>query len=79
MPIEDDSSKKLSEIEDYRMKQPALCPEERTVVQHFESSHSRDSHSRFIDSFPQKSGVKVLGESKTQAEEGFKLKRQSYM
>ena len=69
MPIEDDSSRKFLENEDNNMKQPVLSPEERTVVQHLESLHSRDSYGRLIVPHPQKESVKVLGESRPQ--EGF--------
>ena len=58
------------------MKQPVLSPEERTVVQHFESSQTRDSHGRSIVPLLRKSGVKALEESRTQPEERHnKLKR----
>ena len=65
MPLEDYSSRKFLEIKDYRMKQPVLSPEERTVVQHFKPSHSIGSHGRFIVPLQQKSGVKALRESRT--------------
>ena len=68
---DDDSLKKFWEIEDYNRKQPVLSPEERTVLQRFESACSRDNHRRLIVLLPQKSGVKPLGESRTQAEERF--------
>ena len=71
MPLEDDSLKKFWEIEDYNMKQPVLSLEEKSVVQHFESSYSRDECGRFIVPLPRKSGVVALGESRTQAEERF--------
>ena len=71
MPIEDDSLRKFWEIEDYNMKKPVLSLEEKSVVQHFESSYSRDESGRFIIPLPRKPGAVALGESRTHAVERF--------
>ena len=68
---DDDSLRKFWEIEDYNTKQPVLSPEERTVLQHFKSTYSRDNHLRFIVPLLRKSGVKPLEESRIQAEERY--------
>ena len=41
--------------------------EERTVVHHFETNHSRTANGRFVVPLPKKSDVKPLGESRSQA------------
>ena len=51
------------------MKQPVLSPEKRTVVKHYEPSHLKDNHGKFVVPLLWKSGVKVLGELRTQQEE----------
>ena len=68
---DDDSLKKFWEIEDYNTKQLVLSPEERTVLQHFESTYSRNNLGRFVVPLLRKLGVKLLEESRTQAEERF--------
>ena len=56
MRLEEDTLRRFWEIEDSNMKEPVLSLEEKSVVQHFESSYSRDEHSRFIVPFPGNQG-----------------------
>ena len=58
LPYKNDSLGKFREIDDYNLKKPVLSPEEKTLVQRFEPSHSKDSHCRFIVPLPWKSGLK---------------------
>ena len=74
--MEDNALQKFWEIEDHNMDRPVLTQEERAVVQHFESSHSRDSDGRYIVPLPRKLGVAPLGESREKAVTRFtKLER----
>ena len=63
----DDILRKFWEIEEQPLSQPVLSPEERTVVWHFESEHSRTSSGCFFVPLPRKPDAKPLGESRTQA------------
>ena len=45
----------------------ALSPEERTVIQHFQETHTRNDTGRFIVPLPRKPQRKPLGESRSQA------------
>ena len=58
-PVENELSRKFWEIGDYSMKQPVPSSEESTMVQHYESLHSRNSQSRFV--VLRKSGVQACG------------------
>ena len=68
---DDDNMRKFWEIEDYNMKHPVISPEERNMLQHFDSTYLRDSNGGLIFPLPQKSGVKPLRESRTQARERY--------
>lgn len=77
----DDTIRKFWEIEEA----PATCNdselslEERTVVRHFQETHSRSPEGRFIISLPKKPGVPPLGESRSQAVRRFlSLERSLY-
>ena len=69
--VENDSLKKFWEIEDYNLNRPVLSIEEKSVIEHFDSSHSIDESGRFIVPLPRKTGVVQLGESRKQALERF--------
>ena len=49
------------------MSNPVFSPEEKYVVQHYETNHTRTENGRFIVPLPKKSGAGVIGESRTQA------------
>lgn len=49
------------------MSQPALSPEERVVVQLFETEHTRNSSGHFVVPLPKRLDAKPLGESRAQA------------
>lgn len=63
----DDLLRRFWEIEEKPLSIPALSPEERVVVQHFEHEHSRNSLGRFVVPLPKKPDAKPLGESRGQA------------
>ena len=63
----DDLLRKFWEIEEKPMTDAVLSSEERTVLQHFKSQHSRTDTGRFIVPLPKKSNLGVLGESRSQA------------
>ena len=52
--LEEGTLRRFWEIEDYNMTKPVLSLEEKSVVQHFELSYSRDEHGRFIVPLPRK-------------------------
>ena len=62
----DDLLRKFWEVEESPPKGPVLSVEEKAVVQHFKSHHSRTTDGRFVVSLP-KMDVKSLGESRSQA------------
>ncbi len=49
------------------MTDSALSSEERTVVQHFKTQHSRTDTGRFVVPLPKRPDVGALGESRSQA------------
>ena len=49
------------------MGKTSLSPEERFVVEHFETNHRRDPDGRFVVPLPKKPDLKPLGESRSQA------------
>ena len=65
--MEDDLLRKFWEIEDHNLNRPVFTQEERTVIQHFESSHSRSSDGKYIVPLPRKPGITPVGESRTNA------------
>ena len=54
---ENDDLRIFWEIEDHNLNRPILIQEERTVVEHFELSYSRDSDGRYIAPLQRKVGV----------------------
>ena len=63
----EDVLRKFWEIEENPKDIVALSPEERTVVQHFQETHTRNDTGRFIVPLPRKPQCKPLGESRSQA------------
>lgn len=65
----DDTICKFWEIEEAppTCNDSELSLEERTIVRHFQETHSRSPEGRFIISLPKKPGVSPLGESRSQA------------
>ena len=61
----DDILRKLWEIEEKPMTD--VSSEERSVVKHFQSHHSRTSTGRFVVPLPKRPDFGVLGESRSQA------------
>ena len=64
---DDDILRKFWEIEENPKEVSCLSPEERTVVRHFQDTHSRSETGRFIVPLPKKPQCKALGESRSQA------------
>ena len=62
-----EASKKFWEVESYDLQKPVLSVEERSVVQQFESNHSKDTSGRNVVPLPIKEGMTPLGESRSQA------------
>ena len=52
------------EMEDGSFESPSLSPEEKLVMNHFQSNHYCDETGWFIVPLPKKEGVKPLGESR---------------
>ena len=63
----DEILRKFWEIEEVPVNSPVLTLEERSVVQHFKSNHSRTETGRFIVPLPRKPNSKLIGESRSQA------------
>ena len=55
--LENDSLKRFWEMEDYNLNRSVLSLEEKSVVKHFDTSHSIDNSGRFIVPLPRKAGV----------------------
>ena len=72
-----DLLKRFWEIEDCNLQQPVLSLDERTVVEHFHGSHSRDPEGRYIVPLPMKTNVTPLGESRSLAVMRFKALERS--
>ena len=68
----DNLLKQFWESEEYNLQQPVLSLDERTVVEHFHSSHSRDHTGRYIVPLPMKTDVTPPGESTSLAVKRFK-------
>lgn len=62
----DDVLRKFWEVEE-SPKSSVLTPEEKTVVQHFERTHSRNNSGRFVVPLPKDPHAKPIGESRSQA------------
>ena len=69
----DNLVKRFWEIEDYNLQQLVLSLDERTVVEHFHSSHNRDHTGKYIVPLSMKTDVTPLGESRFLAVERFKV------
>ncbi len=63
----DDILRRFWEIEDDPLSETFLSPEERSVVQHFKTNHSRTENGRFVVPLPKRENTKPLGESRSQA------------
>ena len=63
----DDILRQFWEIEHHPLSDSVLSPEEKIVMQHFKVNHCRAKDGTFIVPLPRKSGVKPLGESRSQA------------
>ena len=67
----DDVLRKFWEIEEPPSDQASLSVEERTVVRHFESNHTRSKEGRFIVPLPKNPNARPIGESRSQAVKRF--------
>ena len=63
----DDVLRQFWEIEETPADHSILSTEERTVVRHFESNHSRSKEGRFVIPLPRNPSAKQIGESRSQA------------
>ena len=59
--------RKFWEVEGPTLQQPIFCAEEKTVVKHFEETHTRDEVGRFVVPLPIKEDVYPLGETRALA------------
>ena len=75
----DDLLRKFWEIEETPNTSSNLSPEERSVVQHFDKTHTRSAAGRFIVPLPKKPQSKPLGESKSQAVKRFLSLERSFL
>ena len=66
-----DILRKFWEIEESPSDQASLSVEERAVVRHFESNHSRSEEGRFIVPLPKDPNARPIGESRSQAVKRF--------
>ena len=73
----DDLLRKFWKVEEYNLQQPLLSSKEQTVVNNFESNHSRDETGRFIVPLPKKKDVTPLDESRSFAVKRFKVLERS--
>ncbi len=67
----DDILQRFWELEEDPLREPFLTSEERIVVQHFQTNHSRSSDGGFIVPLPRKPDARPLGESRSQAVKRF--------
>ena len=67
----DDILRKFWEIEESPSHHSSLSMEERTVIRHFESNHSRTKGGRFVVPLPKNPSAKLIGESRSQAVQRF--------
>ena len=63
----DDVLRKFWEIEESPKNATAFSLEERTVVRHFDSHHSRTNEGRFVVPLPRRPDTKPIGESRSHA------------
>jgi hypothetical protein len=62
----DDLLRKFWEVKESPSDPPALTPEERSVLQHFETNHSRTKAGRFVVPLPRKPNTEPIRESRSQ-------------
>ena len=75
----DDLVRKLWETEDNTKDQSILSAEERSIVRHFQETHTRSETGGFIVPLPKNSQSQPLGESRSQAVRRFRsLERSLY-
>lgn len=67
----DDILRKFWEIEESPSDQVSLSIEERSVVRHFDSNHTRSKEGRFIVPLPKNPNAGSIGESRSQAVKRF--------
>ena len=67
----DDILRSFWEIEESPSDQASLSVEERAVVRHFESNHTRSKEGRFIVPLPKDPNARSIGESRSQAVKRF--------
>ena len=70
MPTVDDMLKKFWELEDHIVEQPVLFIDECTVMDHFNKTHTRHEHGKFIVPLPMKDECTLLEESRILAIKG---------
>ncbi len=67
----DDLLRKFWEVEELHSSRSVLSIEERSVVDHFDRTHSRDREGRFVVGLPKKPNATALGESRSLATRRF--------
>ena len=63
----DDTLRKFWEIEEGPTSEAALSLEERSVLDHFKTNHTRTTEGRFVVPLPKRSDARQIGESRFQA------------
>lgn len=63
----DDLLRRFWEVEEAPPEGPILSAEEKAVMRHFETNHSRSTDGRFVVPLPKRTDVPSLGESRSQA------------
>ena len=63
----DDILRKFWELEEAPSEQACLSAEERMVVRHFDSNHTRTKEGRFVVPLPKDPNARPIGESRSQA------------
>ena len=67
MTSADDLLRRFWEVEDPALQQPIFSAEEKTVVKHFEQTHTRDEVGRFVVPLPIKEDAYPLRETRALA------------
>lgn len=75
----DDLIRKFWETEECPTGKSSLSPEERFVVDHFSTNHSKNADGRFVVPLPMRSDTKPLGESRSQAVRRYLMLEQSLL
>ena len=73
----DDLLRRFWEVEDPALQQPIFSAEEKTVVKHFEETHTRDKVGRFVLPLPIKEDADALGETRALAVRRFRSLQRS--